>query len=216
MYIPQQFIETDLARIHELMQRNSFATIITQAGEAPFATHMPVLLDGERGPHGTLVSHMARANEQWRHFADGGEVLVIFHGPHAYVSPSWYETRPAVPTWNYAAVHAYGVPRIIEDAASLRAMLRELVQHFEAGRPQPWGADLTDEYLDKLSPGIVGLEIPITRLEGKFKLSQNRNAVDKGGVTAALARSPDQTEREVAAMMGTVGVSPSRVVQRSE
>ena len=201
MYLPSHFAETDTACIHDLMRRNSFATIVTQAGEAPFATHMPVLLHAERGPLGTLVSHMARANEQWRHFADGREVLVIFHGPHAYVSPSWYEKRPAVPTWNYAAVHAYGVPRIIEDATSLRTMLRELVQHFEANREQPWGAELTDEYLDKLSPGIVGLEIAITRLEGKFKLSQNRSAADKAGVIVALAQSPDQTAREVAELM---------------
>lgn len=201
MYLPSHFTATDTACIHDLMRRNSFATIVTQTGEAPFATHMPVLLHAESGPHGTLVSHMARANEQWRHFTEECEVLVIFHGPHAYVSPSWYESKPAVPTWNYATVHAYGVPRIIEDAASLRTMLRELVQHFEEGRPQPWGEELTDEYLDKLSPGIVGLEIPITRLEGKFKLSQNRNATDRAGVIAALAQSPDQTEREVAAMM---------------
>jgi len=201
MYLPSHFTEADTARIHDLMRKNSFATIVTHTSEAPFATHMPVLLHGKRGPHGTLVSHMARANEQWRHFSGGREVLVIFQGPHAYVSPSWYETKPAVPTWNYAAVHAYGVPRIIEDEANLRTTLRELVHYFEAGRPQPWGEELTDEYLDKLSPGIVGLEIPITRLEGKFKLSQNRNATDRAGVIAALAQSPDQTARELAKLM---------------
>lgn len=201
MYRPAHFNEDDPARLATLMQRHSFATVITHDGTAPFATHMPVLYHADAGPHGTLVTHMARANPQWRHFADGREVLVIFHGPHAYISPSWYETRPAVPTWNYAAVHAYGIPRLVEDAASLRVMLRELVAAFESHRTEPYGAELTDEYLDKLSPGIVGIEIPITRLEGKMKLSQNRPAVDRAGVIAALERSPDQTERETAEMM---------------
>jgi transcriptional regulator len=162
---------------------------------------MPVLHHAEGGTHGTLITHMARANPQWRHFADGREVMVIFHGPHAYISPNWYETRPMVPTWNYATVHAYGVPRVIEDKAALRTMLRELVDTFEVGQPQPYGDALTDDYIDQLSPGIVGLEIPITRLEAKFKLSQNRTPADQVGVIAALEKSVDQTERELAEMM---------------
>lgn len=201
MYTPSHFAPTDPTSVEALMRRHSFATIVTQGNDAPFATHMPVLLHAGQGPRGTLVSHMARANEQWRHFDGEREVLVIFHGPHAYVSPSWYETRPAVPTWNYAAVHAYGVPRIVHEPSALRAMLRELVGFFEAGRPEPWGAEMTDEHIDKLAPGIVGLEIAITRIEGKFKLSQNRSAADRAGVIAALGQSADQTEREVAALM---------------
>jgi transcriptional regulator len=201
MYRPEHFDDNDPARIAALMQRYSFATIVTHDGNAPFATHMPVLFHADAGPRGTLVTHMARANTQWRHFADGSEVLAIFHGPHAYVSPAWYETQPAVPTWNYAVVHAYGIPRLVEDAASLRAMLRELVAAFENHRTEPYGHQLTDEYLDKLSPAIVGFEIPITRIEGKFKLSQNRITADKAGVIAALQNSSDQTEREVAEMM---------------
>jgi transcriptional regulator len=180
---------------------HSFATVISQDGTAPFATHLPVLHHPGDGTHGTLVTHMARANPQWQHFSGGGEVLVIFHGPHAYESPNWYETRPMVPTWNYAVVHAYGVPRIVDDKARLRLMLRELVDRFEAGQAQPYGGVLTDEYIDRLSPGIVGFEIPIARLEAKFKLSQNRSEADKAGVIAALAASADQTEREVAELM---------------
>jgi transcriptional regulator len=201
MYQPPHFIETDPARIARLMRSHSFATVVSHDGVAPFATHMPVLHRQGGGEHGTLVTHMARANPQWKHFADGREVLAIFHGPHAYISPNWYESRPVVPTWNYAVVHAYGVPRLVEDKDQLRGMLRELVDTFEATQPQPYGTVLTDEHIDKLAPGIVGFEIPISRIEAKFKLSQNRSAADQAGVIAALAASADQTEREVAELM---------------
>jgi transcriptional regulator len=201
MYSPAHFQIADLATLKAFMRRHSFATVVTHDGSAPFATHMPVLHHAEGGTHGTLITHMARANPQWQHFADGREVMVIFHGPHAYISPNWYETRPMVPTWNYATVHAYGVPRVIEDKAALRTMLRELVDTFEADQQQPYGELLSDDYIDQLSPGIVGLEIPITRLEAKFKLSQNRTPADQAGVIAALENSADQTERELAEMM---------------
>jgi transcriptional regulator len=201
MYQPSHFIERDRERIVALMRRYSFATVISHDGHAPFATHMPMLLHADDGEHGTLVTHMARANPQWKHFGKGREVLAIFQGPHAYISPNWYEQRPEVPTWNYAVVHAYGVPRYVEDKAALRAMLRELVDTFEANQPQPYGQVLTDDYIDKLSPGIVGIEIPISRLEAKFKLNQNRSSADRAGVIAALAASADQTEREVAELM---------------
>ena len=201
MYQPPHFIERDTERIAALMRSNSFATVVSHDGVAPFATHMPVLHHAENGVHGTLFTHMARANPQWKQFGEGREVLVIFHGPHAYISPNWYETRPEVPTWNYAVVHAYGIPRLIENKETLRAMLRELVDTFEAGQPQPYGDVLPDEFIDKLSLGIVGIEIPITRLEAKFKLNQNRSSADQAGVIAALSASADQTEREVAELM---------------
>lgn len=208
MYQPLHFLESDVDRITRLMQSHSFATVVTHDGVAPYATHLPVLHRTEDGTHGTLVTHMARANPQWRHFADGREVLVIFHGPHAYVSPGWYETRPMVPTWNYAVVHAYGAARVVEGKDQLRAMLRELVDTFESSRPEPYGEALTDGYIDKLIPGIVGFEIAITRLEAKFKLSQNRTVADKAGVIAALAASPDQVEREVAELMQETSPAP--------
>lgn len=200
MYRPPHFDENDPEMLTGIMQQHSFATVITHDGTAPFATHMPVLLHAEAGPHGTLVTHMARANPQWHHFADGREVLVIFHGPHAYVSPSWYEERPMVPTWNYAVVHAYGVPRLIEGRDELRVMLRELVDAFEAGQPQPYES-LTDDFIDQLSPGIVGIEIPITRLEGKLKLSQNRSMRDRTNIASLLEGSSHQDEHELGAMM---------------
>jgi transcriptional regulator len=131
---------------------------------------------------------------------DGREVLVIFHGPHAYISPSWYQARPAVPTWNYTAVHAYGIPRIVEDRMKVRTILRELVSAFEATRANPY-TELTDEYIDKRSTAVVAIEIPLTRLEGKFKLNQDRSQEDVVAVIAALSNSSDQTERELADVM---------------
>jgi transcriptional regulator len=201
MYVPAPFSEENAATLAAFIRRYSFATIVSHDGSAPFATHMPVLLDGTRGPHGTLVSHMARANPQWRQFEDGREVLVIFTGPHAYVSPAWYAVQPAVPTWNYSAVHVYGRPRLVSDAERLAEMLRELIEFFEAPRADRWDGELPPEFRDRLVGGIVGLEIEITRIEGKFKLSQNRSAEDRARVAEKLAASADQTERETAALM---------------
>src|SRR5579864_6650019 len=115
MYIPPAFRIEDKAKLAAFLRQHSFATLITQDDAAPFASHLPMLFRPDRGPHGTLLAHMARANPQWQHFAGGREALAIFHGPHGYISPSWYETAPAVPTWNYAAVHAYGPAAIITD-----------------------------------------------------------------------------------------------------
>jgi transcriptional regulator len=200
MYSPDHFRIDDPALLAEFMRRHSFATIVTHDGSVPHATHMPVLLRENRGPHGMLVSHMARANPQWRHFENGQEALVIFTGPHAYVSPSWYATQPAVPTWNYTAVHVYGRPRVVTDHEVFAEMLRELVEFYEAPREPRWSGEMPAEFRDRLMSGIVGVEIEITRIEGKFKLSQNRPA-DAPGVIAALTSSEDQTDREVAVMM---------------
>jgi transcriptional regulator len=201
MYIPAAFRVDDAEKLHALMRQHSFATLITHDGTAPFATHLPVLLrPGGDGP-GTLVSHMARANPQWKHFANGQEALVVFHGPHAYISPAWYETQPAVPTWNYAVAHAYGVPQIITDHDTVAALLRETVALFEAPLPQPWSGDLPQDYFEKMIQGIVAFEIPISRLEGKFKLGQNRSATDQRNVHQALRQSPDAEGRALADLM---------------
>jgi transcriptional regulator len=194
MYIPAWFRVEDLTLLHSLMEQFSFATLVTQtpagAGHAaPFATHLPFVLDAERGEFGTLQAHMARANPQWQAFAAGGEALVIFQGPHAYISPSWYDKHPSVPTWNYAVVHAYGVPRLLDDA-ELRAVLYDLTATNEAGFEQPWRMEsLTDEYITGMLRGIVGFELVITRLEGKFKLNQNRPKEDQLRVIARLRES---------------------------
>ncbi|MDB6140365.1 MAG: hypothetical protein JWO94_3437 [Verrucomicrobiaceae bacterium] len=201
MYVPPTLAKSDPGEIAAFMRRHSFATLISHDGQAPFATHVPVLFKADAGKHGTITAHIAKANPQWQHFANGKEVLVIFQGPHAYISPSWYETKAAVPTWNYAVVHAYGVPCIITDHDRVVAMLHDLVETYEAGRENRWPGDMSEEFRDKMIGGIVGFEIDITRIEAKYKLSQGRSLADVQGVIAALSASPDQTERELAAMM---------------
>ena len=196
MYTPAHFQVHDLGTLHAFIQRHSFATLVSQEGGVPQATHLPFLLNPTQN---TLISHMARANPQWRHFTSA-EVLVIFTGPHAYISPAWYATQPAVPTWNYTAVHAYGIPRIITQHDRFAQMLHDLVELYESGRPNRWNGQLPPEFRDGLMKGIVGLEIQITRLEGKFKLGQNRPQ-DAPGVIAMLEKSTDQTDRETAQMM---------------
>lgn len=212
MYLPRHFEIGDVAWCHDVIRRESFATLVT-VGEsgAPFATHLPVLLDERRGPKGTLLAHVARPNPQWRHF-DGREVLVVFQGPHAYVSPSWYGVHPSVPTWNYVAVHAYGIPSRLEDGARVRAFLARLTDTYEAGRPARWRIeDVADDYLEGMMRGIVAFEIPIERLEGKAKLSQNRGADDRERVRTALAGSGDPLEARVASLMAArePGASPA-------
>ena len=202
MYVPpNNAAPAEPEEMGAFLRRHNFATIVTHDGRAPFATLVPVLYDEHTGPHGTITAHIARANPQWRHFTNGQEVLVIFQGPHAYISPSWFETSPAVPTWNYATVHAYGIPTLITDGDRLVAMLHALVETHEAERENRWPGEIPEEYRDKMIAGIVGFEITITRIEAKHKLSQGRSEADVKGVVAALSASPDQTERELAAMM---------------
>ena len=200
MYIPDAFRESDPARLHQVIRDYSFATLITHS-ESLVASHVPILLDPARGEHGTLRGHMARANPQWRDFKDDAEVMAIFHGPHTYISPSWYPTHPAVPTWNYVAVHAYGVPRLIEERAALRRLLDDLVRMYESGFEHPWKFDLPQRFTETMIDMIVGFEIPLTRLEGKFKLNQNRSAADRRGVIEVLQQSSDPVAREISALM---------------
>ena len=201
MHIPSAFRVEDVEKLAAFMEKHRFATLITHDGAAPFASHLPVLLRKEGGPHGTLVSHMARANPQWRHFANGKEALIVFHGPHAYISPSWYQTQPAVPTWNYATVHAYGTPRLLEDPAAIAALLRETIATFESPLPNPWPGDLHEDYFDRMMQGIVAFEIPLIKVEGKFKLGQNRSPEDLRGVHNALSQSGDPEVSPLAELM---------------
>lgn len=200
MYSPDSFQMHDRSVLDAFIRRHGFATVVTCDGETPQATHLPVLLETDRGPHGMLVFHLAKVNPQWRQFATGQPVLVIFTGPHAYISPAWYVTEPAVPTWNYTAVHVYGVARLVTDPERCARMLHDLVEFYEAGRDPRWHGSIPVEYRDRLLQGIVGVEVEITRVEGKFKLSQNRPQ-DLPGVIAALAASGDPTDREVAELM---------------
>lgn len=203
MYIPRHFEITDTAWCHALMRAQSFAAMITadDAG-VPFATHLPILVDPARGRLGTLRGHVARANPHWRYLAAGRPTLVIFAGAHAYVSPSWYATHPSVPTWNYVAVHATGTGALAEDPAQVTTLLADLVRTYEGTGPAAWSFEgLAADYVAGMQRAIVAFEIPIERLEGKAKLSQNRDAVDQARTREALAAADDPLARTVAALM---------------
>jgi transcriptional regulator len=204
MYIPAAFQATDTPALHALMHEYSFATLVTTHEGTPFATHIPVLLDADRGPYGTLRGHLARPNPQWQPWADAhsepGEALVIFQGPHAYISPTWYKAPTAsVPTWNYAVVHAYGVPRLLSED-ELRVTLADSAAQYEG--EDGWNPALLPEtMLTNMIRGIVGFEIQIIRLEGKFKMSQNRSAADREQAIQALRTSTDSLAIVTADMM---------------
>jgi transcriptional regulator len=202
MYLPRLFEEQDPERLFAFMRRHSFATLVTVEESVPFATHLPVLVEpGPEGTRGRLLAHMARANPQWRAFSQDREVLVIFQGPHTYVSPSWYVTQPNVPTWNYAVVHAYGRPRLIEEPEECLRILRETVSTYESGFEKPWTLEQVGDYAQRLLPGISAFEIPLSRLEGKFKLNQNRAPDDRRAVMELLERSDDPEQRAVGVLM---------------
>jgi transcriptional regulator len=200
MYVPGHFTEADPARLHALIEAYPFGLLVSALDGEPYATHLPLVLDRGHGRLGRLRCHVARANPHWRGLESGGACLVVFQGPNAYVSPNWYDQHPAVPTWNYAAVHAYGRARAMDDAA-LRGLLDDLSAIHEAGQPVPWtSAKLTEEWFAGMRKAVVGLEIEIRRLEGKFKLSQNRPAGDRLKVIEALDKG-GESARAVAAMM---------------
>ncbi|MEA2638702.1 MAG: transcriptional regulator [Chloroflexota bacterium] len=203
MYMPADFEVTDEALLHGLMERFGFATLVTVEDGRPLVSHLPLLLDRTAGEHGTLLGHMARANHQWESFAQS-EALAIFQGEHGYVSPSWYETHPSVPTWNYLVIHAHGPARIVEGEGRTREILAALIARHERGFEAPWTMELPEPYLHSMVRGIVAFEMPLTRLEGKFKLSQNRPRRDQLRVIATLAASADPADQALAAAMRTV------------
>jgi len=175
---------------------------VTQHEGVPFASHLPLILAADEGLYGTLYGHMARPNPQWQDFDAAQDALVIFQGPHTYVSPSWYAEDPAnVPTWNYAAVHAYGTPRLITADDSCRALLDTLVRRHEAPFATPWRLHMREAKLRQKMRGIMTFAIRITRLEGKLKLSQNRSLEDQQRVAATLQQSADPMSRDVGALM---------------
>ena len=187
VYVPAHFAETRPEVLSEFIQAHNFGILVSTGPEGAIASHIPFLYDPERGPHGTLWGHLAKANPQLRDLAAGCEALAIFEGPHGYISPRWYATHPAVPTWNYSIVHAYGTVEPIADAAELERLVARLAEHHEAGAAPPWRlADQPEKYRAGMIRGISGFGIRITRLEGKFKLSQNRDATDRARVIAAL------------------------------
>jgi len=201
MYIPSHFAEKDSARLYEAIDRYSFATLVSTGGDGLEASHLPLLLDRANGQQPALLGHMARANLQWKRAA-GQEVLAIFSGPHAYISPQWYEATQVVPTWNYVAVHAYGRLELIDDEAEVRRLLERTVENYEAGQPRPWRIDEPPEFVERLVKQIVAFRIPITRLEGKWKLNQNRPEEQRDRVAAKLLEQGDENALAVARLMG--------------
>jgi transcriptional regulator len=207
MYIPAAFAERDLTRLHDFIERHSFGLLVSQVDALPFATHLPFLLDRTAGPQGALVGHVARANPQWREAA-GQTVLAIFSGPHAYISPTWYEAEQVVPTWNYTAVHTYGRIQIIEDKDALLEIVQKTVRLYESAMPQPWSFDSSGTFAERMLAQIVGFRIEIDKIEGKWKLNQNQPVERREKVIQALQQlKGDQNAEAVAAMMR--GMLPS-------
>lgn len=198
IYIPEHFAEHDVERLHALIHAEGFGTLVTAGEEGIQASHLPFTLDAARK---VLKCHFARGNPQWRALQPEAEVIAIFQGPHHYVSPAWYGQHPSVPTWNYAVVHVTGRPRRIDDPRQVEAMLRELVEVNESQAPRPWRMELPDDFRDRMIAGLVAFEIDIQRIEGKFKLSQNRPAGDRPRVIDALERAGSENARGVARLM---------------
>ncbi|MGE0118263.1 MAG: FMN-binding negative transcriptional regulator [Dongiaceae bacterium] len=209
MYLPPHFREERVPVLHEAIRRAVLGTLVTLGADGLEASHVPMLLDPEPAPYGTLTGHVSRANGQWRRTDAGVQALAIFLGPEAYVSPSWYATKrqtgKVVPTWNYVAVHAYGALRVFEDAERLLRLVTRLTETHEAGRTSPWAvADAPADFIRAQLKGIVGFELPIARLEGKWKMSQNRPAEDRTGTVEGLRREGGSDEAAVAEIMAAI------------
>ena len=209
MYLPSSFAEKDLPTLHAFIEAHPLAALVTAVGgaEGLFATHLPLLLDHESRSLGTLFGHIARANPHARQLATGAnEVLVIFSGPDAYITPNWYPTKAehgrVVPTWNYVAVHAYGTVTVHDDPEFLRPHLEKLTRRHEASRDRSWEvSDAPDAYVAQQLRAIVGIEVTIERLEGKWKMSQNRSSADIDGVVDGLAASSAPDDRVVSELV---------------
>ncbi|WP_407169269.1 FMN-binding negative transcriptional regulator [Bradyrhizobium sp. ORS 111] len=205
MYIPPAFRDDDLDNIRETIRSGRLANLITATSDGPLATPLPLFLDETEGEHGALYGHLAKANPQWR-AASIGEALAIFMGAEAYVTPSWYVTKQeaecVVPTWNYVAVHAHGPIEFFEDPERLLAVVTRLTNIHETLRATPWSvSDAPADFIAAQLYGIVGVHIPITKIEGKRKMSQNRPAADRIGVATGLAASKQPRDQEVAALI---------------
>jgi len=205
MYQPTHFVQGDAAQIRALVAAHPLATLFHQTGGAPTADHIPLLWESEGGDHGTLRGHVARANPLWREM-DGRTVLAVFHGPQAYVTPSWYPSKSAtakvVPTWNYAVVHLRGTLRCVDDAAWLHGLVDRLTHRQEDARPHPWQvSDAPADYRDAMLRAIVGLEVAVTQVEAKWKVSQNRTAPDRTGVAEGMLAEGSDAARASSALI---------------
>ncbi|MBX3537298.1 MAG: FMN-binding negative transcriptional regulator [Chelatococcus sp.] len=205
MYVPPAFREDDPSELRRIMREARLSTLVTATTEGLIATPLPLILDEGEGEHGVLHGHLAKANPQWK-LPASGEALVIFSGPDAYVSPSWYPSKrehgKVVPTWNYVAVHAYGQPEFFDDEARLLEAVTRLTNLHEQPRAAPWSVtDAPEAFIKAQLKGIVGLRLPITRIEGKRKMSQNRNADDRDGVAEGLLASDEASDQVVSRLI---------------
>lgn len=210
MYNPAHFAETRLDVLHDLIRQHPLAALVTNSVNGLEATHVPMVLHAEIGTQGTLRCHMARANQQWKSINPGTPALVIFSGPQHYITPSWYPTKKehgrVVPTWNYVAVHASGRASLFGDERALLEHVTKLTQQHEASFEKPWAvSDAPEEYVKAMAKAIVGVEISIDRLEGKWKASQNRSVADQEGVMEGLQRLGTPQSREMAEVMSQLG-----------
>jgi transcriptional regulator len=197
VYTPASFAETDPKTLHQFIENHPFATLVSQGDSGLGASHLPLMLDAQRGEHGALLGHMAKANSQWKNLADN-PALAIFHGPHAYISATWYQAINTVPTWNYVAVHVYGTVTLITEKDALANLMRTTLDQFEEKANQ---ADVEPELLDQLLDSIVGFEIKIERIEGKWKLSQNHSKDRQQKVIDQLNTQDASQDKKIAALM---------------
>lgn len=201
MYVPPSFREDQPEKLHEFIKSYSFGTLFSGAESNLQASHLPFLLDEKAGTQGILTGHMAKANTHWQTLSDK-EVLVVFQGPHVYISPSWYEEPETVPTWNYVAVHVYGKYVSVTDENKLWQILEKTVGVYEAAMPKPWDMkELPEAFFEKMLKMIVGFEIPISRIEGKWKLSQNHSETRRQKVVQALEKQGKPNGLEIARLM---------------
>ncbi len=210
VYLPPHFAELRPESMHQLIARQPLATLVTLGPGGIAADHLPLLLHPDRGEFGTLIGHVARNNDVWRNGFHEGESLAVFQGPDAYVSPSWYasklETHEVVPTWNYAVVHAYGKLIVHDDEKWVRGVVGRLTKAMEASQPVPWKmANAPSDYIKGMLANIVGIEIPVSRMIGKWKVSQNRSEADRASASAGLRSTGDPGDAEMADLIGTHG-----------
>mgnify|MGYP001468933556 CR=1 FL=1 len=196
MYIPASFNESRLEKLHELIVSAPLGLLVTHGSNGLEASPIPFLLYPDEGENGVLRAHLAKANPHWKSLIGQAECLIVFQGPEGYVTPSWYpskaETRKVVPTWNYATVHVWGSPQVIDDVAWLRRQVDDLTSFQERPRPQPWSiSDAPADYIANQMKAIIGIEIPISRIEGKWKMSQNKDKADREGVINGMRSDAD-------------------------
>lgn len=200
MYIPKAFENNDKIKLYDFIKRNSFGILFSQEENGPFATHLPFIIEEKKGEVDVLIGHMAKLNPHWK-YLNNKEVLVIFSGPHAYISPTWYNEDNTVPTWNYIAVHVYGTVRIINEKEEMVELMEKTVNIYESTMPNPWKAQFDNKFIDGLMNGIVGFEISVNKIEGKFKLNQNHSIKRQQNLVTGLRTSNQYNSEEIARIM---------------